>query len=133
MFKAIVDSWNDRLLRLAFLCITMMGVAIAAILPYQSIIGIEQLGFSPATYALITSAGALFSVAVSVFIGIYTDQTGRYRDILVRCNIVGVVATTSVFFLPSKATFLLAHMVLFPISSATFTQYFARPLPEPLD
>lgn len=125
MLKAIADSWNDRLLRLAFLCITLMGVAVAAITPFQSVIGIEQLGFSRGAYALITTIGALFSVAASVVVGIYTDQTGRYRDVLARCNVVGVLAGACVFFLPSQATFIIAHVILFPIGATTFTQYFA--------
>ena len=125
MFNAIAQSWNDRLLRLAFLCITMMGVAVAAIAPFQSVIGIEYLGFSRGAYAFITTAGALISVAASVMVGIYTDQTGRYKTILAWCNLAGIIAAASVFFLPSKATFILAHMVLFPIGATTFTQYFA--------
>jgi len=125
MLQAIANSWNDRLLRLAFLCIALMGVAVAAINPFQSVIGIEQLGFSRGLYALITTVGALFSVAASVIVGIYTDQSGRYRDILIRCNIVGVIGGVCVFILPSKATFILAHVILFPVAATTFTQYFA--------
>lgn len=125
MRATIYHSWNDPVLRLAFLCITLMGMAVAAIGPFQSIIGIEYLGFSPATYALITILGALFSVAASVAVGIYTDQTGRYKTVLARCNFVGIIAAASVFFLPSKATFILAHVFLFPIGATTFTQYFA--------
>lgn len=125
MLTAITDAWNDRLLRLAFLCITLMGIAVAAIHPFQSVIGIEMLGFSPRAYALITTVGALFSVSTSVIVGIYTDQTGRYRGMLIGCNVIGIVAAASVFVLPSQATFILAHMVLFPIGATTFTQYFA--------
>jgi MFS family permease len=125
MLQVIIASWNDRLLRLAFLSITLMGVAVAAINPFQSIIGIEQLGFSRGAYALITTVGALFSVATSVIVGIYTDQTGRYRSVLARCNMIGILAGACVFFLPSKATFILAHVILFPIGATTFTQYFA--------
>lgn len=125
MFQIIANSWNDRLLRLAFFCITFMGIAVAAIVPFQSVIGIERLGFSNAVYALITTIGALLSVLASVAVGIYTDQTGRYREFLMGCTCVGIVAASCVFFLPVKATFVLAHMVLFPIASTTFTQYFA--------
>ncbi|MCK0094619.1 hypothetical protein MWU60_03480 [Yoonia sp. F2084L] len=125
MLQAIAASWNDRLLRLAFLSITLMGVAVAAITPFQSVIGIEQLGFSRGAYALITTVGALFSVTASVMVGIYTDQSGRYRSVLIVCNVVGLVAAACVFVLPSKATFVLAHVFLFPIAATTFTQYFA--------
>lgn len=102
-----------------------MGVAVSAIVPFQSVIGIEQLGFSRAVYALITTLGAGLSVLASVYVGILTDQTGRYRDVLAKCNAVGIVAGASVFFMPSQVTFVVAHVVLFPIASTTFTQYFA--------
>ena len=125
MLQAIRTSWNDRLLRLAFLCVTLMGVAVAAIHPFQSVIGIEQLGFSRGAYALITTSGALLSVAASVAVGIYTDQSGKYRQMLLACNVVGIGAGLCVFVLPSKATFVLAHVLLFPIGATTFTQYFA--------
>jgi len=125
MLATIIQSWNDHLLRLAFLCITLMGISVASITPFQSVIGIEHLGFSRGEYALITTAGALFSVTASVMVGIYTDQTGRYKTMLARCNLAGIIAASSVFFLPSKATFILAHVVLFPIGATTFTQYFA--------
>ena len=125
MFQVIANSWNDRLLRLAFLCISLTGIAVAAIIPFQSLIGIEHLGFSQRSYAAITTIGALFSVFASVAVGIFTDQTGRYREVLAICNVAGVVAAGVVFFLPAKATFLLAHVVLFPIAATAFTQYFA--------
>jgi len=125
MLAAIQHSWNDKLLRLAFLCITLMGIAVSAIHPFQSVIGIEYLGFSRGAYALITTAGALLSVGASVIVGIYTDQTGRYKTVLARCNFIGIIAAASVFFIPSKATFILAHVFLFPIGATTFTQYFA--------
>ncbi len=102
-----------------------MGAAVATLTPFQSVIGIEHLGFSRSAYALMTTLGALFSVTASVSVGIYTDQTGRYKTVLARCNLVAIVGALSVFFLPSKITFILAHVVLFPIASTTFTQYFA--------
>ncbi len=125
MLQAIKESWNDRLLRLAFMCITLMGVGVAAVVPFQSVIGIERLGFSNAAYAIMTTLGAGFSVAASISVGIYSDQTGRYREVLTGCTIVGICAGLCVFVLPAKATFLLAHVVLFPIAATTFTQYFA--------
>ncbi len=125
MLQLVITSWNDRLLRLSFLCITLMGAAVAAIYPYQSVIGIEVLGFSRGAYALITTVGALFSVAASVAVGIYTDQSGRYRSVLLLCNGAGILGAASVFMLPSQATFVIVHVLLFPIASTTFTQYFA--------
>lgn len=116
---------TDRLLQVALIGVVLMGIGVATIGPFQSIIGIERIGFSDAAYALIVTCGALFSVIASVLVGIYTDQTGRFRAALLTSLIIGVVAGLLMFFVPSKIAFLLAHIVLFPVGSTAFTQYFA--------
>ena len=88
----ISHSWNDRLLRIAFLAILFMGTAVASVAPFQSVIGIEQLGFSNASYAIIVFMGSVFSVVISVSVGIYCDQTGRYREILLASITMGIFA-----------------------------------------
>ncbi|WP_341367984.1 MFS transporter [Yoonia sp. BS5-3] len=125
MIQTILNSWNDRLLRLAFLCILLMGAAVASIVPFQSIIGIERLGLSDAAYAAISILGSGFSVAASILVGIFSDQTGRYREVLIGSIIAGLLAACCMFFVPTQASFILVHMVLFPISATAFTQYFA--------
>ena len=125
MLAILATSWNDRLLRLSFLSVMLMGVAVASLTPFLSVIGIEILGFSPAAFALITTAGALISVAASVLVGIFSDQTGRYREVLLFCNGAGIAGAVAMFLAPAQVVFILAHVVLFPLGAATFTQYFA--------
>jgi SET family sugar efflux transporter-like MFS transporter len=121
----ISHSWNDRLLRIAFLAILFMGTAVASVAPFQSVIGIEQLGFSNASYAIIVFMGSVFSVVISVSVGIYCDQTGRYREILLASITMGIFAGLLMWVLPSKLSFLAVHIVLFPLGSTIFTQAFA--------
>ncbi|TCL00529.1 MFS transporter [Shimia isoporae] len=116
---------NDPLLRVAFLCILLMGPAVASVAPFQSVIAIERLGFGNAVYAFVVTAGAFFSVIASVVIGIIVDQTQRYRAILLACICVGIAAGFLMAAWPTAAAFVLVHMVLFPIAATTFTQYFA--------
>ncbi len=116
---------NDPLLRVAFVCILLMGPAVASVAPFQSVIAIERLGFGNAVYAFVVTAGALFSVIASVVIGIIVDQTQRYRAILLACIGVGIVAGILMAVWPTAAAFVVVHMVLFPIAATTFTQYFA--------
>lgn len=116
---------KDPLLRLSFVCILLMGPAVASITPFQSVIAIERFGFSNAAYALVVTAGALFSVVASVVVGIVVDQTQRYRAILLACIGVGAFGGFLMALWPTPAGFVLLHLVLFPIGATTFAQYFA--------
>ncbi|WP_299551560.1 MFS transporter [uncultured Tateyamaria sp.] len=121
----IKTALTDRLLQVALAGLILMGIGAAAIGPFQSIIGIEKVGFSDAAYAAIVTGGAFFSVVASILVGIYTDQTGRFREALLAALIIGSVAGVLMFFAPSKLAFLLVHVVLFPVGATAFTQYFA--------
>ncbi len=118
-------AFADPLLRVAFICILLMGPAVASINPFQSVIGIERLGLSNAAYAFIVTASALFSIIASVAVGIVTDQTGKYRGVLLICICVGICAGLWMWLVPTVASFVFVHLVLFPIATTTFTQYFA--------
>ncbi|GGX62871.1 MFS transporter [Tateyamaria omphalii] len=121
----IKTALTDKLMQVALVGLTFMGVGAASVAPLQSIIGIEEIGFSDAAYAVIVTSGAFFSVVASILVGIYTDQTGRFREALLAALVVGTVAGLLMFFAPSKIAFLLVHVVLFPVGATAFTQYFA--------
>lgn len=125
MFAPFLIALRDPLLRVAFLCILLMGPAISSIFPFQSVIGIERLGLSNAAYAFVVTFGSLFSVAASVFVGIVTDQTQKHRSILLICVVIGVASGVVMGAWPSIPSFLLVHLILAPISATAFTQYFA--------
>ncbi|KIC48772.1 MFS transporter [Tateyamaria sp. ANG-S1] len=121
----IKTALTDRFLQIALIGLILMGVGAATVGPFQSIIGIEQIGFSDAAYALIVTGGAFFSVVASILVGIYTDQTGRFREALLAALTIGAIAGVLMFLVPSKVAFLLVHVVLFPVGATAFTQYFA--------
>lgn len=124
MLAPFAAALRDPLLRVAFLCIMLMGPAVASIAPFQSVIGVERLGLSNEIYAAVVTFGALFSVVASVAVGILIDQTQNYRRILLVCISTGILAGALMGLWPSVASFLIVHLVLFPIAATTFTQYF---------
>lgn len=124
MLAPFVVALRDPLLRVAFLCILLMGPAVASIGPFQSVIGIERLRLSNEAYAMVVTLGALFSVVASVLIGILVDQTQKYRSILLVCILAGVLSGVIMGTWPSIPSFLIVHLMLFPIAASTFTQYF---------
>lgn len=124
MLTPFVAALRDPLLRVAFLCILLLGPAVASIAPFQSVIGVERLGLRNDVYALVVTFSALFSVAASIFIGILIDQTQRYHGILLCCVASGIAAGALMGIWPGVESFLFVHLVLLPISATTFTQYF---------
>lgn len=121
----IRTTLNDRLLQVSLTGVILMAIGVATINPFQSIIGIERIGFSDAAFALIITSGAAISVAASVIIGIYTDQTGRFREAIIGSIVIGILGGALMFLVPSKLAFIIVHVVLFPAGSTAFTQYFA--------
>lgn len=124
LFTPFQVALRDPLLRVAFVCILLLGPAVASIGPFQSVIGIEKLGLRNDVYAAVVTLGALFSVGASVFVGILIDQTQRYRGILLGCVSCGIAAGALMGMWPSLPSFLIVHLILFPIAATTFTQYF---------
>ncbi len=125
MFQQFRSALKDPLLRVAFLCISLMGPAIASVMPFQSVIGVERLGMPDWLYALVVSFGAVLGVVAAVTVGIVTDQSGRYRGVLTASILVGAVAGLGMLLAPSVPMFILVHAVLFPIAATAYTQYFA--------
>lgn len=116
---------NDKLLQVALIGVVLMAIGVASVQPFQSIIGIERIGFSDAAFALIITCGAAISVAASVTAGIYTDQTGKFRTALQCALLIGMSGGLFMFFAPSKVAFIIVHVILFPAGATAFTQYFA--------
>ena len=125
MFNLIATSLQDRLLRIAVLCVFLTGFAHAAISPFLSIIAIERLGFSAFDYALMQVISAILSVGASIAIGIFTDQTGRYQDVLITSILAGIATGAIMYFLPSQLSFIIMLTVLAAIAATGFSQYFA--------
>ena len=116
---------NDKLLQVALTGVVLMAIGVASVQPFQSIIGIERIGFSDAAFALIITCGAAISVAASVTAGIYTDQTGKFRTALQCALLIGMSGGLLMFIAPSKVAFIIVHVILFPAGATAFTQYFA--------
>lgn len=125
MLTDIKNCWNDRLWRLSFLGIVILGFAVASIAPYRSIIGIERLGLNELEFALVSTLSAIFTVIASMGVGIYSDQTGRYRDVLLGSLFIGIIGNAILFAFPTKWVFMITLVLFFPVATTGFTQFFA--------
>lgn len=97
----------------------------AATSPYQSVVGITELGLSDGFYSALIFAAALVNVAVSVTIGIVADRVGNYRTLMLAVILCGVVGYGAVYLLPTKGSFVLAALMLLPVHGALNPLLFA--------
>lgn len=125
MLSAARSCFADRLWGLSFSGIVLLGFAVASLAPYRSIIGIERLGLSEVTFAVLIAVSAICTVVVSMWIGIFTDQTGRYKDVLLGSLFIGCIGNALLFLLPTKLMFAVVMIAFFPVAGTGISQFFA--------
>lgn len=125
MLISAQNCFSDKLWRLSFVGIVLLGFAVSSIAPYRSIIGIERLGLSEFEFAFFTALSAIGTVIASMAIGIFTDKTGRYKDVLMASLALGCVGNALLFVWPTKLVFIIATVSFFPIAATGISQFFA--------
>lgn len=103
----------------------LLGAFNASIYPYQSLIGIERIGFSEGAFALVMVLASAVAVSASVLIGLITDQRANRRSMALVATTASALGAGLMLGLPGKTSFLLAHGVLFPLGSSFYGQCFA--------
>lgn len=105
--------------------IVLFGFSGASTSPYQSVVGITELGLSDGLYSALIFAAALVNVALSVTIGIVADRVGNYRTLMLAVILCGVAGYGAVYLLPTKLSFVLAALILLPAYGALNPLLFA--------
>src|SRR5687767_2766759 len=101
------------------------GVTYASTLPYGAIVGIETLGLSNATYALILMVGSLVSAAAAVALGWLSDRVPDRRIIVIGCALMGALGWGLVFLFRNQFAFIAAVCLIMPFGGALFSQSFS--------
>lgn len=105
--------------------IFLYGFAGATTAPYQSVIGIRELGLSDETYSALILAAAAINVTASVGIGILSDRMGRYRGPMILAAVLGVLGYGMVWALGSGLAFILALLLPLTVFHALNSLFFA--------
>jgi predicted MFS family arabinose efflux permease len=116
---------RDPTLRLIAWALLLLGALNASVYPYQSLVGIERIGLSEPTFALILVAASAVSVSASVLLGILSDQKANRRRIALFTAASGTAGVGLMLIAPSPLTFALCHGFLFPVASSLYGQFFA--------
>lgn len=117
---------NNPSTRIGALTILFFGFAGAATGPYQSIIGIRELGLTDATYSLLLIVAAIINVSASVMMGIVADRLGEYRKPMLYIALFGVSGYFLVYLAATASAFVIAKLILLPIFGAMNSLIFAH-------
>jgi MFS family permease len=126
MTALIPDVFRNPTIRVSMLAIFAYGFAGAATSPYQSVIGIRELGLSNGIYSALIFAAAAVNVIVSILVGNLADRLGEYRSMMLSVAVFGVLGYGAVYLFPHQATFVLSGLFLLPVYNALNSLLFAN-------
>ncbi len=121
-FRTVLAHTQLRIATITFFC---MGFAYASTLPYQSIIGINELGMSEQAFGLLMLGTAVVGTLGAVVIGHFSDQARNRKQALLITLAVGALGFGQFFLFTNLFTYLLLLLVLFPIASSASSQIYA--------
>jgi MFS family permease len=125
MFATFRTIWSDPTLRMLFLLTLLFGTFTCSIGPYQSLVGVEHYGLSDTAYAALLMAALFVSIAVSVGIGIVTDQRPSRRRMALLAVGSLLAGGLGVWLIDNPTAFIAVHLLLIPIAGTLFGQIFA--------
>jgi hypothetical protein len=123
-FAVLRTIMADPGLRAAAGMSLLLGASGSTLGPYIAQLGVQRFGLGDRGYALLLAASTLVSVSAALFVGIRSDQTGRRRGLALGAAGLLLAGAALMTFLPSTASFVLAHGLILPASSL-FGQIFS--------
>lgn len=126
MTRFIPDVFHSPTIRVSMLAIFAFGFASAATAPYQSVVGIRELGLSNGVYSALIFSAAGVNVVVSILLGNLADRIGKYRMMMLAVALFGVLGYGAIYVMPTQATFVISALLLLPIYGALNSLLFAN-------
>ncbi|MBM7046639.1 MFS transporter [Rhizobium lusitanum] len=126
MTRLIPEVFRDPTIRVSMLAIFAFGFAGAATSPYQSVVGIRELGLSNGLYSVLIFSAAAVNVTVSILLGNLADRLGEYRTMMLTVAIFGILGYGAVYVVPAQATFILSALLFLPVYGSLNSLLFAN-------
>nr|WP_299844632.1 MFS transporter [uncultured Paracoccus sp.] len=117
---------RHRVVRASAAAIFLYGFAGAATSPYQSVLGIRELGLSDSQYAAIAFAASITNVAMAIAIGALSDRFHSYRKPLILTSAFGILGYGMIWALPGPWVFALAMIGPLALFHATNSMLFGN-------
>jgi hypothetical protein len=125
MPSAFSSIARDSRIRVPTLTLVALAFTYASTMPYQSIIGINELGMSDGGYSVLVFAAALVNVASSLTLGIWSDRLKERRPLVLALSVAGILGFGSIALVRSAEVFVLSMLLLVPLSGSTYSLLFA--------
>ena len=125
MLTPLRRIWTTPALRLILAGLMLVGALNASIYPYQSLIAIDRIGMSDASFSWLLVTASVLAVASALTAGIMADQRANRRRIALLTAFLAVLGPLAMATAPNLATLILCHAVMLPLSSSLFGQFFA--------
>ncbi|MDO5641021.1 MAG: MFS transporter [Paracoccus sp. (in: a-proteobacteria)] len=117
---------HHRVVRASAAAIFLYGLAGAATSPYQSVIGIRELGLGDQTYAVIVVIASVTNVVLAIGIGALSDRSRRYRLPLIVTAGFGIIGYGMVWASPSAHVFAISAIAPLALFHATNSMLFGN-------
>ncbi|RUL99715.1 MFS transporter [Rhizobium chutanense] len=116
---------GDNRIRIPTVTLVALAFTYASTAPYQSIIGINELGLSNGTYSALIFFSAIVNVATSLTLGIWSDRLKERRPLVLGLSVAGMLGFGSIAIFHSPAVFIVSTLLLVPMSNSTYSLLFA--------
>ena len=117
---------HHKVVRVSAAAIFLYGLAGAATSPYQSVIGIRELGLSDQAYATIALIASITNVVMAIAIGAMSDRFQSYRLPLIFVSAFGIIGYGAIWAVPSPVVFAVAMIGPLALFHATNSMLFGN-------
>lgn len=121
-FSSII---RDSRIRIPTVTLVALAFTYASTVPYQSIIGISELGMSDGAYSALVFFAAIVNVSISLTLGIWSDRLTERRPLVLALSVAGMIGFGSIALIHSPAVFIFSVLFLVPMSNSTYSLLFA--------
>ena len=116
--------WRDPVLRLAVGLMILNGTLWASFGPFVALLAVETFALGDSGYAAVLAISTLVGVTASVWIGITADQRASRRRMAIGTCALAFAGLAMMVIAQGQITFLIFHILLFPVASTIFGQIF---------
>jgi MFS family permease len=125
MWQSFTLAYSTASIRVATITLFCLGFTYASTVPYQSIIGVDQLGMSTWQFSVLGVAAAIAGTIGTLMLGYFSDRVQDRKKSILAVLAVGALGFGGFAFLHPVWSFVICLAVIYPISNSAYPQLFA--------
>ena len=124
MLQAILFAVKDARIRVISVALVVLGFTYASTIPFQSIIGVQQLHMSESQFAWLIFGIGFAGMVGNLVLGALSDFAESRKTFVLFCLLFGAIGFGLFAILPGTITFLVCLLVVAPISGSAYALLF---------